>query len=116
MYCGAFSYGKVGKGRAKKLALAGGDGMAILPASRFAPIGPNVKGVAMPRAARQSAVAAAKALVCQCNDPAAIDALCCRMQTQAVAARMRKQPWLEQEARQLLAVAERRLAELRATM
>ncbi|MGJ0392235.1 MAG: hypothetical protein ACR650_05670 [Methylocystis sp.] len=62
---------------------------------------------------RQYAVAAAIANIAKCSDATVLDALCARMMTLAVAGRMMKCPWQEQEARKILAIAEKRLVELR---
>ncbi|TLG79066.1 hypothetical protein [Methylocystis sp. B8] len=63
---------------------------------------------------RQYAVAAAIANIAKSSDAAVLDALCVRMTSLAGTGRMMKRPWQEQEARKILAIAERRLAELRA--
>ena len=63
---------------------------------------------------RQAAMAAAGKFIAECAGAEALEELCVRMQTIAVAARMKRSHRHEAYARRLLEIAERRLAQLRA--
>lgn len=67
----------------------------------------------MRKSARQDALASAYDAIAQSGDAKTLDDLACRMQSLAIVAQMRRRPQEARTALKVLAIAERRLAELR---